>query len=261
MTPRRSGGFAEYGTRRPVKGGVTARSKRGGFGTTAVGRAFADVVERVGERGRMSRGRSYARSGQVVALRIEPGAVVGEVQGSQLEPFTAVVSVRPFDADTIDDLVRRVRREPGSLAVLASGAFPESFLVAALPDDSADIAFDCTCPDDGWPCKHAAALAYLAAERIDTDPLQLLALRGLPLDDLIAAVDARSAGIDDGTDASDDWFGDRVTLPPLPAPRAVAAPDDLDPLLLRGALRTFCVDEREVDAVMDELALRYEHLG
>ncbi|NEW47596.1 hypothetical protein GV789_24615, partial [Nocardia cyriacigeorgica] len=92
MNPRVD--FREFGPRRPVSGGVEARSRRGAFGRTAWGRAFIDAVERMAEPGRLSRGRSYARSGQVVSYRIERGAVVGEVQGSQPRPFTATCTIR-----------------------------------------------------------------------------------------------------------------------------------------------------------------------
>ncbi|EOM74911.1 hypothetical protein DW322_17430 [Rhodococcus rhodnii] len=248
--------FSQFGRTRPVEGGLATANRRGRFGHTMWGRAFVDALERLGDRGRMARGRAYARSGQVVSVGIDRGVVVGEVQGSQLDPFEAVVRLRPLDDDAVADVVARVRREPGSLAVLAGGTIPDSFAHLVMPSDAADFDFDCTCPDDGWPCKHAAALAYVAAERIDAEPLQLLELRGLRLDELIDAVDTSGAEADD----AGDWFGADAVLPELPEPVARAAPDDLEPLLLRAALRTFCGDEREVDDVLTELGELYGEL-
>src|SRR5207245_7915175 len=37
---------------------------------------------------------------------------------------------------------------------------------------------DCSCPDWGYPCKHAAALCYAITASIDADPFVLFALRG-----------------------------------------------------------------------------------
>ncbi|QNG18242.1 hypothetical protein G4H71_02695 [Rhodococcus triatomae] len=248
------GSFRDYGRRRPVVGGVEARSRRGAFARNWWGRAFVDAVEAVGDAGRLSRGRTYARSGQVVALDITPGLIRAEVQGSQIQPFTASVSVRPLTTDEIEELSATVRRQPGALATLAGGTVPENLAPLLLPDGAAAFDFDCTCPDDGWPCKHAAAIVYLAAERIDIDPLLVLTLRGVRLDALMDAVGGGGPGSDE------DWYGESTRLPRLPGVEFSAAIEDLDPLLLRGALRTVDPDGREVERTIAELADLYRRL-
>ncbi|AWK71916.1 hypothetical protein CBI38_10285 [Rhodococcus oxybenzonivorans] len=256
MTDRRPAPhFARYGSRRPVQGGLAARSRRGAFGHTWWGRELVDIIEFVGDKGRMSRGRSYARSGQVVSLEIRHGMVTGEVQGSQLQPFVATVSIDRLDEGEIAELVTLVRKQPGSLAMLAGGAVPEILGPLLLPSGSSALQYDCTCPDDGWPCKHAAAVAYLTTERIDENPLEILTLRGVDLDMLIE-------GVGGGTAEEDvaDWFGDSAQLPALPDTDFRAAVDDLDPLLLRKAIRSVCADEREVDAAIADLNTLYQHL-
>ncbi|GCE41406.1 SWIM zinc finger family protein [Rhodococcus sp. USK10] len=255
MTNRRPGPyFGQYGRRRPVTGGLEARSQRGSFGRTWWGREFVDIIEFVADKGRMSRGRSYARSGQVISLEIAGGTVTGEVQGSQLQPFVATVSIDRLDDSEVAELVALVRRQPGSLAMLAGGGVPEALGPLLLPAGASALNYDCTCPDDGWPCKHAAAVAYLTTERIDENPLEILTLRGVDLDMLIEGV-----GGDSSEAEVDDWFGDESSLPGLPDADFRAAIDDLDPLLLRKAIRSVSEDERAVDAAIRELKALYQH--
>lgn len=179
MSPRGKGppDFSEYtGPRRRAPAPVKPRPA---FGRTFWGgKAFVRVVEEIGDKPRVTRGRTYARSGQVLALDIEPGVVTAEVQGSQLQPFVSTLSIDTLDQSDIDDIITKIRRVPGSLAALVSGVVPDMLAAQLIPDGPSAFRFDCTCPDVGWPCKHAAAVAFLTAERIDTDPLRLLRFAG-----------------------------------------------------------------------------------
>ncbi|MFE3291403.1 SWIM zinc finger family protein [Rhodococcus sp. NPDC059234] len=222
------------------------------------GRALVSSIERIADPGRISRGRGHARAGQVISYRLAPGAVVGEVQGSQIDPFTATVTLRPLDPDVVDGLIDRVRRTPGMLGALAAGTVPAELGEVLLPQESGELDFGCTCPDPGWPCKHAAALVYLTAERLDTDPLTILTLRGLDLDAMIRGVE--SDGEDFAIDV-DDYFGDRTTLPALPSEEFRPAPEDLNPALLRKALRGVGVEEPLVAGALRDLDDLYRILG
>ena len=247
--------FSAYGKRRPVRGGVQSRSRRGGFARTWWGRAFLEAIAEVADAGRLTRGRTYARSGQVVNYHIEPGAVAAEVQGSQPRPFTSVLTLRVLRDERLDELVEQVRDTPGMLAQLASGSLPQELGPLLLPTTAAELDFSCTCPDDGWPCKHVAALCYIFAERLDESPAVMLTLRGLDLDTLIRGVQR-----DDGPTVSDDLYGENVTLPALPDPQFRAAVEDLDPVPLRQALRMTSEDEPMAEAGMRELGALYRAL-
>lgn len=235
MSPQRRGpDLSGFGTRRSVVGGVEARSKRGAFARGWWGRALIEVLEQVGDSGRLSRGRTYARGGQIVALDVTAGRVVGEVQGSQIAPFTSTLTLPAFDAGRVAEFVAAVRSTPGVLAALVSGAVPPE-LAPMLGPTGSELDFDCTCPDPGWPCKHVAAVTYLLAERVDRDPITMLTVRGLDLDTLIRAV----GGDDDDEQrvAGGDHFGDDARYVDLPDVDFAAAPDDLDAALLRSVLR------------------------
>lgn len=226
--------------------GVQARSRRGQFGATWWSRQLVDVLERLVDAGRLARGRSYARGGRVLSLEVVPGMVRGEVQGSQLEPFRAMFTMRKFDAYELAALRDEVCQTPGMLAALASGTVPRELGTLLLPADAQDLDFDCSCPDFGWPCKHAAALTYLTAERLDVSPADILTLRGVDLETLISEV---------GESRSDltDFYGDELTLPALPRVASRAASEDLDSMLLRSALRAAGGGVREGERELAEL--------
>ncbi|NLG54395.1 MAG: hypothetical protein GX542_01890, partial [Rhodococcus sp.] len=245
--------FGKYGRRRAVVGGVQAKSRRGAFTRNWWGRALVDAVEAMGETGRLSRGRTYARAGQVVALDISPGLIRADVQGSQIQPFSVTVSLPPLPDEDVELLSETVRHQPAVLAALAGGTVPDTLAPLLLPEASA-FDFDCTCPDLGWPCKHAAAVVYLAAERIDADPLLVLTLRGVRLDTLLDAVG------DAGPVNDDDWFGDHTALPRLPAVEYSAAIEDLDPSFLRRALRTLGPDGGNTEQAIVELSNLYRRV-
>lgn len=259
MSPQRGRpDFSTFGKRRPVVGGVEASSKRGAFARGWWGRALIDALEQVGDTGRLSRGRTYARGGQVVALHIAAGRVTGEVQGSQLAPFTAVLTVGTLDDEHTAELVETIRSTPGTLAALAAGTVPQDLAPMLLPDGGRELDFDCTCPDPGWPCKHVAAVAYLLAERVDREPLTMLTVRGLDLDALMRAV----GGQDEEPDsATDDHFGDGARYVHLPEVEFTAAPDDLDAMLLRKVLRAGVEDESDVVRALRDLDECYRALG
>lgn len=239
---------------RPIRvdGGIEARTKRGAIGRSWWSKELIGVMEQVADKARLARGRTYARSGQVLSLRLEPGSVVGDVQGSQVRPFTATVTVRALDDDASAALIAQVRSAPGMLARLAAGALPEELGPLLLPRRAGELDFDCTCPDDGWPCKHAAAVAYLLAEHVDEDPLSVLTLRGVGLGMLIGGVDAAPP--------SDDFYGDDTELPELPMERFRPALEDLDPMLLRRALRAGGTDEAVVIRAVSDLEDLYRRL-
>ena len=138
------------------------------------------------------------------------------MQGSQIEPFRASFTMRALDRYDRAELVEQLRATPGSLSALATGAVPAELAERLLPTDTGDFDFDCTCPDYSWPCGHAAALTYLTAQRLESDPLAILTLRGVELGALIDAVAAAGDNppAHGGTELpAADHFGDRRRVP------------------------------------------------
>jgi len=245
-----------FGSARRLDGGIDTRGRRGALGRNWWSKELLSAMEQTADKGRLTRGRQYARAGQVLTLRIEPGVALGEVQGSQLTPFSASVQVRRLDEDAVAELVDRVRSSPGMLARLAAGILPEELGPLLLPRRAGELDFDCTCPDDGWPCKHAAAVAFLLAEQVDEDPLAVLTLRGVDLTTLIGGTEETA----DEPGDDEDFYGDDTELPELPVERFRPATEDLDPMLLRRALRAGGTDEAVVIRALTDLEDLYRRM-
>jgi len=90
--------WRDYPASRPiaVEGGIKARSKRGAIGEQWWSRRFIAFLESSGMSGRLQRGRSYARRGQVLEFSVRAGKVTARVQGSRPQPYQVSITVRPL---------------------------------------------------------------------------------------------------------------------------------------------------------------------
>jgi uncharacterized Zn finger protein len=180
-----------------AKGGIKARNKRGAFAASWWGQRWLTVLESFGLGGRLTRGRSYARSGQVLNLEIKPGVVNASVQGSRAEPYKVRISLKTIDAVQRAPLGAALGAGMSMVAKLIGGQLPpeiencfEGAGAPLFPQRSKDLVTWCSCPDSSNPCKHIAAVYYILAEEFDRDPFLLLALRGLARDDFMALLGA-----------------------------------------------------------------------
>ncbi len=191
-----------YPPSRPLKavGGIKARSKRGAIGEQWWSRRFIDVLESFGMQSRLTRGRNYARSGQVLSLEIGTGHVTAQVQGSRVKPYKVVLTVIPLTKLQWRAVEEALAGRALFRARLLAGEMPaeieEVFAVCGtplFPRTARDLMMSCSCPDWGVPCKHLAAVCYVLAEAFDSDPFGMLAWRGRGRADLLAAL-RRQAG-------------------------------------------------------------------
>lgn len=222
--------------------GIALGAQRGGFGAGWWARRMVEAMEDMLDEHRLRQGRKVARAGKVLSVEITSGLVRGDVQGSQIEPFRASFTMRALDRYDRAELVEQLRATPGSLSALATGAVPPELAERLLPVDTGDLDFDCTCPDFSWPCSHAAALMYLTAQRLETEPLAMLTLRGVDLNMLIDAVGAAGEPEQGVVPSGAGHYGEGAPLPQLPPERGeqdCAATELLDAALLRSALRVF----------------------
>lgn len=182
-----------------VEGGIRVRSKRGSIGERWWSRRFIDILESVCDPGRLGRGRSYARSGQVLDLELGPGLVTARVQGSRRTPYLVEIQITPYAADQWRELADALAAQALYRAKLLAGEMPpeieEVFRACRLPlfPGRRGLDMNCSCPDWGFPCKHLSAVLYVLAERFDDDPFLVLAWRGIARDALLDAL--REAGV------------------------------------------------------------------
>ncbi|HQR79270.1 MAG TPA: SWIM zinc finger family protein [Actinomycetota bacterium] len=128
-----SGGWFEAKPRIAVKGGV--KVPKPGKVTEPAALDLVEAATTECTSAILARGRTYARAGQVIGVEAGAEGFSAKIQGSSRTPY-------------------QVRLDK----VVISG--------------SDRIQADCTCPygcDFDW-CKHAAALAYVAAFLVDTQP-------------------------------------------------------------------------------------------
>lgn len=241
MTPR-------PGPRRPAPGGTGAPAPAsddrrrtfprlppapGGDGAPAAtrwGGAWAAALEETAlDPARLARGRAYAGRGLVDAITITPGRVTAYVHGSRARPYRAQIRLGVLGDDDWETFLDAAAARPDHMAALLDGDVPHALadLTDLLPR-AGDLAPDCSCPDDGHPCKHAAALCYQAARILDEDPFALLLMRGRGEQEILAALGHRSAA----RAAAEAAAAPPPPVPGVPARDAVtAAPAALPPPL------------------------------
>jgi uncharacterized Zn finger protein len=283
-----SGRWEDWPPARPIRvdGGIRARSKRGAIGEQWWSRRFISVLESYGMSGRLARGRSYARAGQVLDFELSQGKVTARVQGSRVRPYQVRIGVLPLTTAQWRRVQDRLASQALFRAKLLAGEMPreieEVFAECGtplFPRSPADLDMHCSCPDWEVPCKHLAAVCYVLAEEFDRDPFGMLAWRGKARDDLLAALRRIQAA---GTGPGQDAPGAGAARPDLdvPAPpleecldsfwspglsparlRALAtAPDSVTPYLLLRMFPPPPVRARGKD-LTDVLAEAYQRLA
>lgn len=199
------------------------------FGVTWWGRQWMEALDRLGRSysNRLPRGRSYARAGRVVGLAIGAGEATAGVVGTRRDPYEVRLELRAFSPQQWEHAIAILAERARVTVALLRGELPPEIgetLDAAgsplFPTDAADLRTTCSCPDWANPCKHVAAVHYVLAAALDTDPFLIFVLRGLGREALLAAV-AEARG---------------MAAPPAPRPDAVPdaaetlweAPDTVD---------------------------------
>lgn len=197
MARRRSGYWDDFRPSKPIeaKGGIKSQSKRGAFGSSWWAKRWIAVLESFRIGGRLSRGRSYARKGQVLSILVEKGHVRAQVQGSRSRPYRVVIEVKTLKKTAWKKLAKALSRQAVFAAKLLVGEMPEQIeeafekaKLSLFPEKRGDLATSCTCPDYANPCKHIAAVYYLLGEEFDRDPFLIMKLRGIEQEELIALI-------------------------------------------------------------------------
>ncbi|MGE5359815.1 MAG: SWIM zinc finger family protein [Bacteroidales bacterium] len=206
---------------REAKGGIRAQSQRGRFAEHWWGERWIAVLESFEIGGRLQRGRSYARRGQVTSLDIAPGLVRAVVQGSRPEPYSVTVKIRPLTPAEWRRVTDVISGRAAYAARLLAGEMlqdiEQAFAAVGLalfPERSRELATACSCPDWSNPCKHVAAVYYLVGEEFDRDPFLLFRLRGLDRQQLMERL-ARGAapGEDDEARTCGAGTGETASAP------------------------------------------------
>lgn len=209
-----------YAPRKPRKSdaGIKARRGRGDFVEHWWAARWIESLERITNPGRLRRGRSYARGGQVLSIEESKGKegkegkgkeskgeeskgrIQARVQGSRATPYRVTIRLQPLSDPQWQAVIEALAERAIFSAQLLAGEMPheieEAFTAAGvtlLPASSDELETTCSCPDWANPCKHVAAVHYILGEQFDEDPFLIFRLRGRSQEQIMAALAARRA--------------------------------------------------------------------
>jgi uncharacterized Zn finger protein len=207
---------------RPIESdeGIKARSQRGQFGKNWWATRWISALEMLLDSGRLSRGRRYARRGQVLSIKEELGGVTAKVQGSRRRPYTVTIGLTHLTDTQWEKVVAEMAEQAIFTAQLLAGEMPpeiDSVFRAAgvslFPDKTTELHTECSCPDWANPCKHVAAVHFILGEQFDEDPFLLFRLRGRTQEQVLAALRQIRA---EGEDSDEEEVDDEPRTAPLP---------------------------------------------
>ena len=141
--------------------------------------------------------RALSRQAAVGGISLDRGRLVAAVaDGHGL--WTVDCRIPVVDPVATEALVEVVAAESGRIGALLADDLPHSLVehadeagVELLPFGG-ELEASCTCQAWVDPCPHALAVLYQTAWLVDATPLLLLHLRGLPRDELLARLHART---------------------------------------------------------------------
>ena len=191
-------------------------TQNNGYGTTWWGQRWLDALAGIDYENRIPRGKDYADSGKVRALKIdeEKREVKARVTG-HYDPFYAVKLTLPaISEEDKARLVDRLAESPLIVAHLSArelspeiAEIAESLGIRIFPTSWKDLEMSCSCPDWAVPCKHIAAVIYKLSEEIDANPFLLFTLRGI---DLVAEMETRGVALEKAVEAEMPTWDDLI---------------------------------------------------
>lgn len=187
--------------------GIKARSQHGEFSQNWWARRWIEAMERLVPPARLQRGRSYARSGQVLSIEETRRGVRATVQGSREVPYKVSIQVTPLTRDQWNLVIDALAEQALFTAQLLAGEMPENIEeafesagISLFPTQAGDLTTKCSCPDWANPCKHVAATHYILGERFDDDPFLIFRMRGRNQDQILRALRKRRTAQDEAED-------------------------------------------------------------
>lgn len=188
-----------YTNNRPyeVKGGLKVESKRGNIGTSWWTKKIQNNYLPYSSDTKVSRGKNYARSGQIISISITPGLVKAYVQGTMKTPYEIKILFGHAEKNSgyKENLVSFLAENFSEFLNTSPENFSEDFVetieentgFVLIPEET-DFSPSCSCPDYSDFCKHAHAVLFLMAEMLDNDPKLLYTLAGFDSKSLMMEV-------------------------------------------------------------------------
>jgi uncharacterized Zn finger protein len=199
--------------------GIKARSKRGDFAKNWWANRWIKALERLVDAGRLRRGRTYARKGQVLSIEETKSGIEAKVQGSRKRPYKVTINIDALSNAQWEKVIDALAEQAIFTAQLLAGEMPdeieEAFKAAGVslfPETEVELMTNCSCPDWANPCKHVAAVHYILGEQFDEDPFLLFRLRGRTQEQILDALRERRA---EASGPEDDFEAAEEAVTPL----------------------------------------------
>jgi uncharacterized Zn finger protein len=161
------------------------------------GGAFVLALETYIDPGRLLRGKAYRTDSRVLDFDISANEIKATIRGNVNHYFDVTEEPRykvvlKFDQIKPLQWQRIIKNISGNalwLSKLMLNEIPANIEDAfesgrLLPTSYDDVEASCSCPDYSNPCKHIAGVYYRIANILDSRPMLLFQLRGLPPEEL-----------------------------------------------------------------------------
>ncbi|ANE47846.1 hypothetical protein SY83_17840 [Paenibacillus swuensis] len=135
-------------------------------------------------------GRRLAAEQRVQQLSLKPGFVTAKVRGDKPRPFQPQITGWNYSSAAQEQWISMLWNDTEMQAQLLMNEIPSGLQVALaeksirLLPEASNLDFVCTCKPGGMPCEHSAALLYETANILEGDPLKLLNLRGMDMNEV-----------------------------------------------------------------------------
>ena len=180
--------------------GIKAKSKRGKFVKNWWATRWIKALERLVDAGRLRRGRSYARKGQVLSIEENKDGIQAKVQGSRSRPYKISLHIQHLSDTQWEQVIDALAEQAIFTAQLLAGEMPQEIEevftkvgISLFPSTDKELITECSCPDWANPCKHVAAVHYILGEQFDEDPFMIFRLRGRSAEQILAGLRDRRA--------------------------------------------------------------------
>lgn len=161
------------------------------------GEAFVESLTAFIDSGRLSRGKAYRGDNRILSFEMADNIVKATVRGNKnpyygvyKEPkYKVTLKFSKLPMTQWKKVIERICSHPGWLSKLMLNEIPGDIDNAfeqggLLPKSFKDIDAKCSCPDYANPCKHVAGVYYRIASLLDSQPMLLFPLHGIPIDAL-----------------------------------------------------------------------------
>ncbi|MBA3751234.1 hypothetical protein H0X06_00320 [Candidatus Dependentiae bacterium] len=261
--------YVQYTNSRPKKNGngIPLKSKRGPIALTEWGKRWTQTFTE-SDSTRLSRARSYARSGNVTYLAVHGLQIKAEVLGSRSISYNVSIDIiNPYTNTQWNDYLTLLCKKSSYLAHFLEGIMPPAIddvfkdLNNPLFPLSLESSFflKCNCYDWAPNCKHVLAVLYIITEMIDEKPLLIFQLRGKSIEKIINELKTlRSTKTSEHPLSSElplekSFWQERINIP---APYVVSDSEPIDAYKLLGDA-PWKVGTKKITTVLAPL---YKHL-